>query len=472
MTKPTALTIACLTLSFSILPVIAADTQPANDDPALTEAEEICRALAKNSDDKVLLKKLNSVMLKVKDDEQRARFVASFGLGALLVGASKEAAAARDYLDKNHPTSPYRQKLSADSLNDKCTKCNGTGVQKTNCRACNGSGKCPTCHGRGYVQVQKIGGGTRRGKCACGGSGKCKACGGTGKVSRTCTACRGKGSAFSREKARAVYVALLREKEIEELGETQPQQDGAPHVTAASTQERVRQYAEECNRHVKQNAQDVGPTFRQTEEAWHRADWVDKKTRSLIEQSNWAEINDFLVYLERERANPARKVDTRDGRFLPSCFEVAQDQLKQAIAEAEEKKTREKEEQAAEAAAKNDLQTADAMYRKLKGESGKPVMINQVLTSPEKYVGQVVESYAWLASFPDEGRAYFFADAMQNTMFELLLPGELHGKLNSIATRGQEHTRFRIRYRTFEQPPDPNSLRILVGVLLDVEAAY
>jgi len=216
VTKPTALTIACLTLSFSILPVIAADTQPANDDPALTEAEEICRALAKNSDDKVLLKKLNSVMLKVKDDEQRARFVASFGLGALLVGASKEAAAARDYLDKNHPTSPYRQKLSADSLNDKCTKCNGTGVQKTNCRACNGSGKCPTCHGRGYVQVQKIGGGTRRGKCACGGSGKCKACGGTGKVSRTCTACRGKGTAFSREKARAVYIALLREKEIAE----------------------------------------------------------------------------------------------------------------------------------------------------------------------------------------------------------------------------------------------------------------
>ena len=153
----------------------AGQDAPGQDDPAWAEAEKTCGLLAEKPGDRGLLRRLQATMFKVRDTEQRARFVAIYALGSLLGGRYPKAASARRYLGQYHGTSPYQQKLSSDSLDIPCAKCDGTGK----------------------------------------------------RLDGPCAACGGKGHIFSRRKAQEVYIALLRESSVEEPSDDAAQGTGA-----------------------------------------------------------------------------------------------------------------------------------------------------------------------------------------------------------------------------------------------------
>ena len=66
----------------------------------------------------------------------------------------------------------------------RCDACHGKG--EVRCPACNGTGWCKHCNGKGYVIIQGS-----RCNCSCGGSGWCKECGGSKWV--PCKSCNGTG---------------------------------------------------------------------------------------------------------------------------------------------------------------------------------------------------------------------------------------------------------------------------------------
>ena len=91
---------------------------------------------------------------------------------------------------------------------ESCPECDGSGIVKSRCTACDGSGRCGRCGGRGSISVPRLAGTmTERPpmKCpSCQGSGHCASCNGGTKETRHAP-CNGTGRRISRESCLAAF---------------------------------------------------------------------------------------------------------------------------------------------------------------------------------------------------------------------------------------------------------------------------
>jgi hypothetical protein len=95
-------------------------------------------------------------------------------------------------------------------LTEPCSKCEGSGIVRVNCRICRGSGRCVNCQGRGG---KTLGGSfdsrARFHRCTdCGATGRCKSCMGRGWHGVKCDLCRGEGLLINKDKVKGLYRFL------------------------------------------------------------------------------------------------------------------------------------------------------------------------------------------------------------------------------------------------------------------------
>lgn len=110
------------------------------------------------------------------------------------------------YIQRIRPFVADPQTLEA-SLTISCEKCSETGTQEIKCSSCNGSGICKNTGCRNGITTRPVmNGGDVESPClVCKGTGKCPKCDGTGVKTVVCTACGGRKTIFSSNKAAAIY---------------------------------------------------------------------------------------------------------------------------------------------------------------------------------------------------------------------------------------------------------------------------
>lgn len=193
-----------LAVSASLLLLLRCVPAACADDTNPTTAA--IAALRNNPDDKALLAKLKTSLTSLTNLEERCAPGVLYCMGCLSAGAILEGQTIRTQLLKAYPGNLQMIDLADSNITEPCSKCIA-GKTAIACAHCNGTGRCPTCNGKGHIAAAGF---HSPPQClGCGGTGKCHDCGGTGRVQGICSACGGHGTVLSQTKCQQAYLRLL-----------------------------------------------------------------------------------------------------------------------------------------------------------------------------------------------------------------------------------------------------------------------
>lgn len=194
-------------LSGEEAPLKIETSSPLTYPPTTRKARDVCVMLADRPDDLRQLKELGKGIQDIFNPGDKAPFMAIFALGNMAAGNSQTAAAARDYMKKQIPNSPYTALLAFENISSECAYCHGSGKISVTCKRCSGTGKCSLCQGTGKISF-----GDEEKPCSiCGGTGKCRECNGEGTIQQTCRQCGGRGKVISRDTVLQMYSDMLKQ---------------------------------------------------------------------------------------------------------------------------------------------------------------------------------------------------------------------------------------------------------------------
>jgi hypothetical protein len=196
----------------------------------LQEADKALKNLQKEPESVVALRKISTTATDCSDPDVKAVLLIVSVFAELSRGDYKMAESAMAYLKEKIPESPYLAQIKISKFQLPCTHCRNGDI-RTPCSACQGSGRCVTCSGRGRRSSTKnpnlslagprdIGARTYPERTyqdckVCKGSGQCQTCKGNSFMSTKCTFCKGtRAEGCNAKLASQELMRFLKEKAI------------------------------------------------------------------------------------------------------------------------------------------------------------------------------------------------------------------------------------------------------------------